>query len=220
MGHQVDIANDGMEAVQKAREGRYDLVLMDIQMPRMDGITATREIRRLGGEAAEVPIVAMTANVLPEQVREFFAAGMNGHVAKPVRQAELHAAITSALAGRPARAAQEGEAAQEDGPTAFDAEVFGDVAGMLPRERLAAHLETLAGQVELVAAGAGGADELVAAAHKIVSQAGMLGLMRLSERARGVEEAARTGDGERIKAALLPFREAAMDITQAEAALG
>jgi CheY-like chemotaxis protein len=70
---------------------------MDVQMPRMDGITATRRIRELDGPKSQIPIVAMTANVLPEQVREFTAVGMNGHVAKPIRQVELHAAIAAAV---------------------------------------------------------------------------------------------------------------------------
>jgi response regulator RpfG family c-di-GMP phosphodiesterase len=208
--------------------GHYDLVLMDIQMPRMDGITATRRIRALGGPAAEVPIVAMTANVLPEQVREFLAAGMDGHVAKPVRQAELQSAIASALAARPASRRELGDQAQtaeaQEGPPTFDAATFAEVREMLPRERLAAHLERLAGEVELVAAGSGpdgNAENLAGAAHKIVSQAGMLGLMRLSERAREVEEAARSaGAGEALETALSRFRQAAVDVTEAERALG
>ncbi|HEY0086485.1 MAG TPA: ATP-binding protein [Allosphingosinicella sp.] len=230
MGHSLDIAHDGLEALEKVSARDYDLVLMDIQMPRMDGITATRRIRALGGAAAEVPIVAMTANVLPEQVREFFAAGMNGHVAKPVRQAELHAAIAAALAGRPGRAASveapaavQPETKIEEGPAAFDPAVFDDVRQMLPSGRLAAHLETLAGQVEMVASGpesVGSTGELAAAAHKIVSQAGMLGLPRLSERARAVEEAAREGAGPNLEEALTRFRESAIDLGQAEAALG
>jgi DNA-binding NarL/FixJ family response regulator len=206
---------------------------MDIQMPRMDGITATRRIRALEGAAADVPIVAMTANVLPEQVREFLSAGMNGHVPKPVRQAELQGAIASALAARPASRrepsaqAGESEAAAAPGtaePPAFDAETFAEVLAMLPRERLAAHLERLAGEVERVAGGPeadGGAEALAAGAHKIVSQAGMLGLTRLSDRARAVEEAARHGgSGQALEAALARFRAAAVDLAEAERALG
>jgi CheY-like chemotaxis protein len=72
---------------------------MDVQMPRMDGITATRRIREMDGHKSAVPIIAMTANVMAEQVREFLAVGMNGHVAKPIKQAELHAAIAEVLSG-------------------------------------------------------------------------------------------------------------------------
>jgi CheY-like chemotaxis protein len=94
-GHEVRIAGDGVEAVKAAAEEDFDLILMDVQMPRMDGITATRRIREMEGPRSRVPIIAMTANVLAEQVREFEAVGMNGHVAKPIKQAELHAAIAA-----------------------------------------------------------------------------------------------------------------------------
>jgi signal transduction histidine kinase/ActR/RegA family two-component response regulator len=96
-GHKVRIAGEGIEALKALAQEDFDLILMDVQMPRMDGITATRRIREMEGPKSQVPIVAMTANVLPEQVREFTAVGMNGHVAKPIRQAELHAAIAAVL---------------------------------------------------------------------------------------------------------------------------
>jgi CheY-like chemotaxis protein/nitrogen-specific signal transduction histidine kinase len=96
-GHTVRIAGDGLEALKAVVQEDFDLILMDVQMPRMDGITATRRIREMSGPKGLVPIIAMTANVLPEQVREFRAVGMNAHVAKPIKQADLHAAITAAL---------------------------------------------------------------------------------------------------------------------------
>ena len=218
-GHHVEIANDGQEAVEAVQAHAYDLILMDIQMPRMDGITATRTIRRLPGAAGQVPIVAMTANVLPQQVAEFLAAGMNGHVAKPVRQRELQAAIASALASRPraaleigspAPAPSEPEPAADNG--AFDAETFAGVLEMLPRDRLATYLDALQADITTVAAPNAAEDTptLIATAHKIISQAGMLGLTRLSERARTVEDAARAGEG--VEAALTSFREAQGDV--------
>jgi signal transduction histidine kinase/CheY-like chemotaxis protein len=211
-GHTVEIASDGLEGVEMAQTRRYDLVLMDIQMPRMDGITATRAIRTLSGPAARVPILAMTANVLPDQVREFLAAGMDGHIAKPVRQAELRAAVAAILAKnadrRPGKTAPVEEAA-------VDAATFRDVQSMLPPERLAAHVEGMeAHAAQLAATDPGRADvEAVAAiAHKLVSQAGMLGLHRLSERSRSVEEACRSGAG--VAAALDAFRASAGDIAE------
>jgi CheY-like chemotaxis protein len=105
-GHSVRIAGDGLEALKAVAQDDFDLILMDVQMPRMDGITATRRIREMDGPKSRVPIVAMTANVLAEQVREFVAVGMNGHVAKPIRQAELHAAIAAAVTASPETASQ------------------------------------------------------------------------------------------------------------------
>jgi signal transduction histidine kinase len=92
-GHVVEIASDGVEAVAAVEQNSYDLIFMDIQMPRMDGVTATRKIRQLKGPARLTPIIAMTANALPEQVRAFRKAGMDGYVAKPFKQQDLHEAI-------------------------------------------------------------------------------------------------------------------------------
>ena len=87
-GMTIDTAVDGIEAVNiinEAPEDRYDLILMDIQMPRMDGYTATREIRTLpSNRKANIPIVAMTANAFEEDRRKAFETGMNGHIVKPL----------------------------------------------------------------------------------------------------------------------------------------
>lgn len=84
----VNCAEDGIEAVNiinEAPEDKYDLVLMDIQMPRMDGYTATREIRTLpNNRKANVPIVAMTANAFEEDRKKAFECGMSGHIVKPI----------------------------------------------------------------------------------------------------------------------------------------
>jgi PAS domain S-box-containing protein len=92
-GHHVDVVTDGTEAVMAVQAERYDLVLMDIQMPGMDGITATEHIRALPHPASDLPILAMTANVLPQQVAQFRSAGMNDHIGKPFKRDELYAAV-------------------------------------------------------------------------------------------------------------------------------
>ena len=95
----IDIVGDGRQAIEAWKVGGYDLILMDIQMPVMDGIDAAREIREL--ERAEgrrrTPIVALTANALTYQVEEYMAAGMDDHVAKPIEIAKLYEAISNAL---------------------------------------------------------------------------------------------------------------------------
>ena len=93
MGHRVDIASDGEEAVEKVRDGDYDLVLMDVQMPVMDGVTATKAIRASGHRNATIPIVAMTANVMPQQISALREAGMDDHVGKPFKAAGVQEII-------------------------------------------------------------------------------------------------------------------------------
>ncbi len=102
-GHTVDVVGDGAAAIEAVQVSAYDLVLMDVQMPGMDGMTATRRIRELGCAAARIPIVALTANVLPQQVSEFRAAGMDDHVGKPFRRDALLTVIDRWTAGGGAR---------------------------------------------------------------------------------------------------------------------
>jgi CheY-like chemotaxis protein len=92
-GFVVDTAADGAEAVAKIRTAPYRLVLMDAQMPTMDGLTATRRIRSLECAAGRVPIVAMTANVMPDQLDTYREAGMDDVIAKPFRRAQLMGVI-------------------------------------------------------------------------------------------------------------------------------
>jgi signal transduction histidine kinase/CheY-like chemotaxis protein len=96
LGHFCDVVADGFEAVRQVQAGDYELVLMDIQMPGMDGVAATRAIRALAGPAGRIPIVAMTANAMVEERETYLAAGMNDHVAKPLDLARLAAVIARA----------------------------------------------------------------------------------------------------------------------------
>jgi two-component system, sensor histidine kinase and response regulator len=88
-GYTVDMAEDGLAALEALADGHYGLVLMDMQMPRLDGLEATRRIRALGNGVARVPIIAMTANAMRGDALRCFEAGMNDYVAKPVDPEEL-----------------------------------------------------------------------------------------------------------------------------------
>jgi PAS domain S-box-containing protein len=94
-GHRVDLAANGIEAVDALCRRPYDLVLMDMQMPEMDGVAATRRIRALDTLIAQVPIIALTANAMPGVRAQVLAAGMNDHVTKPINRRELFLAIAS-----------------------------------------------------------------------------------------------------------------------------
>jgi signal transduction histidine kinase/CheY-like chemotaxis protein len=93
LGCTCDLANDGLEAVEAARTTRYDAILMDLHMPNMDGLTAARAILALPGFAAGTPIIAMSADVRPEQAERCQAAGMVGSVEKPIDIRALDAAL-------------------------------------------------------------------------------------------------------------------------------
>ncbi len=92
-GHDVTIAGNGAEAVAAARAGGFDLVLMDMQMPVMDGIDAALAIRRLDSAVADIPIVAVTANAMAEDIDRCRAVGMNDHLAKPIELEALRRAV-------------------------------------------------------------------------------------------------------------------------------
>lgn len=200
-GHEVDVLSDGADAILAVQKIDYDVVLMDVQMPGMDGVTATRQIRALDHASRAVPIIAMTANVLPAQIAAFKLAGMDDHVGKPFKRTDLLAAIDRAVTGRARldRASWErtGVCAPDD--TDFDRAILRRVADMLGHEQAMALLGILADLLEDGFASGprdtGDRRALAAEAHKIVSSAGMLGFMALS-RACGDLEAACDGDGD------------------------
>ena len=97
LGHSCDVACDGLEAVAKLTANTYDLVLMDIHMPNLDGIAAVRRIRALNTDAARIPIIALTANAMVEDREAYIEAGMDDHVFKPVEVKEVARAIERVL---------------------------------------------------------------------------------------------------------------------------
>jgi CheY-like chemotaxis protein len=97
LGYVVETATNGREALEKVRAGDYLLVLMDCHMPELDGYAATRAVRALVDHRARLPIIALTASVLPEDVAACEAAGMNECLAKPVTLAALGATLERVL---------------------------------------------------------------------------------------------------------------------------
>ena len=99
-----ETAEDGIEALETVQERRFDLILMDIKMPRMDGVQATQAIRALSGPARDIPIVALTANADPDDARKYIAIGMAAVVEKPIKPERLRMAMNLALEQKPAAA--------------------------------------------------------------------------------------------------------------------
>lgn len=132
MGHRIDVAHNGREAVEAAAALPYDLILMDVQMPEVDGLEATRRIRAMTGPARLTPIVALTANAFAQDERICREAGMEGFVAKP-----FDAAVLAAALERHARAAPPGEIASappsETAP-AFDADTLDRIEEQIGKE--------------------------------------------------------------------------------------
>jgi CheY-like chemotaxis protein len=96
-GHRIDIAANGLEALDAVSSRPYDLILMDVQMPEMDGIEATRRIRAMAGAARNIPIIAMTANAMKGDRERLLTVGMNDYVSKPIDKGQLFLAIASCM---------------------------------------------------------------------------------------------------------------------------
>ena len=116
LGHDVDVVEDGLAAVQAVRETRYDLVLMDMQMPNLDGLQATSRIRAWLPPSEQPYIVAITANAMIEDRAACTAAGMDGYVSKPLRSSDLQAVITAVRRHAPERRPDDRVARAPRGP--------------------------------------------------------------------------------------------------------
>jgi CheY-like chemotaxis protein len=218
-GHQVVTAENGRDAVDRVREQPFDLVLMDVHMPVMDGLDATRAIRSLPGSASAVPVVALTANVMASEQEKCRQAGMDLVLMKPVEWDKVQAAIRDCARLREQRDHREQapnppEMVNHDSPeeVAFDDAIFAEVGRLISPARLVEHAAVLTAAVEQLAA-SGPRNDLAKTrnlAHSIVSQAGMLGLTRLSASAAAVEEAC--DDRPRLCDALRRMREVSADL--------
>ena len=174
----MDVVGSGEEALERLNGGAsYDVVLMDVQMPGMGGVAATEAIRALPG-GASLPIVAMTANVLPEQVRGFKEAGMDDHVGKPIDRAELKATLARWLGTR-----RNGAVTSEPVPV-LDDQTFGTIAELLGPATMLSTLQKLVVEMESrfgsPPEGVEGRERFARDAHVVTSVAGMLGFRNLS----------------------------------------
>jgi CheY-like chemotaxis protein len=188
-GYEVNIAQDGAEAVRAASTGEYDLILMDVQMPGMDGLTATRRIREMGDVFRELPIIAITANVLPEQIGRCSENGMSDYLCKPYNrvallqkvQAWLPAASLSNHSAAAGDVDKEPDSVDFDEPTYME---FRALAGASERVWLSRTRGDLADfQQRFRAEGPG----LAEFAHRLASQMGMLGFAGLSTKLKDLE---------------------------------
>jgi CheY-like chemotaxis protein len=215
LGYSADVAANGLEALAALERQPYDVVLMDVQMPELDGLDATRRICEQWPPASRPHIVAMTANALPEDREACFAAGMNDYVAKPIRADELAAALKRAKPLRNADAGAEGTAITLDADALQNLRDLGGDDFL--REVVEAFLSdapTLIARLRSSLEQQNG-EELRRAAHTLKSNGATLGAEEFAELCRRVEQQAKAGRLDdlpqlvnRIEQELPPLREA------------
>jgi PAS domain S-box-containing protein len=201
LGCHVDIVSNGIEVIDSVQNRPYDVVLMDISMPEMDGLEATKHIRALDGDVSKIPIIALTAYALDEDRQTALTAGMDEFVAKPVSRLELARAIS-----RQSESRKNGSAASERDPkdgASFDMSVFNTVVGgMSPDTRknalsaFGSELETWTRQV-VEAAKDNDIRSLEKSSHSIKGVAGTFGASALQALAARVNTYARVNKPER-----------------------
>jgi len=189
--HRVTLVDNGREAVELAARGGFDIVLMDMQMPEMDGLEATRHIRQLPGPESRVPILALTANAMRADAERCLAAGMDGHLAKPVDPEELLACMARLvvpLAVVAPAASSGGDTLGGLGEHFSPAEVA-DLLALFSRTATIAIADITA------AAAAADWAETAHAAHDLKGAAATIGSTALAELAASIEAAAKAERG-------------------------
>lgn len=178
-GHRVTEATGGAEGVEAAANTRFDVILMDISMPGMNGLDAARAIRDGGGLSAQVPIIATTAHALAEERRAFGEAGMVGVLVKPISGASVREALAEALSGT---AFEPGEEPDGEAPI-LDRDHLAELREDMPDASLAALLATFRAEMDgFLAQLTPESDRaaLAAEAHRMAGSAGVFGAMRLT----------------------------------------
>jgi CheY-like chemotaxis protein len=197
LGHAPVTAEDGVKAVEAAGRERFDLILMDLHMPGMDGFMAARAIRAGGGPNVATPIVALSADVLPETVAACREAGMAGHLAKPIDRQRLRE-LLGRLGTLPAPPS--GPSAVAEAAEALDREVLDELARSVGPQTMATlrdAMRTDAGAALAAIAAATTAGDVGAIgrqAHRLVGVTASFGGTAMAVRARALEAAAKAGD--------------------------
>jgi PAS domain S-box-containing protein len=228
MGYTADAVENGHQAIAAWSQGRYDLILMDCQMPKLDGYAATREIRRLEGDKQHIPIIALTANAMPDAKANCRAAGMDDYVAKPFTGSVLQSCLdihlarvalgpnsstgtVRAISPPSAISPQATTADTKQGPPPIDREAL----RALTHGDLAFERDIVNGFV--VAAGAAlrdidramGIDDMESIAriaHRLKANSGYLRATKVSKTAADLETTARSGDRESLLALVTQLR--------------
>jgi CheY-like chemotaxis protein len=220
-GHHVTIAQDGHQAVTLVRDTDFDLVLMDIQMPGLDGVEATRQIRSLPAPRGAVAIFAMTAHAMRGACEEYLAAGMDDYITKPFQPALLLSKLDR-LAEGGMRPLETVCARQRPELPVLDQANLAELGSVLTPANLAGLItlylhDTESHMLEIAAsAKAGDMAGIAREAHMLVSSSGNLGAMQTSMLARDMENFCRSGNSDGLAALLDELRQS---VAQSSAAL-
>jgi CheY-like chemotaxis protein len=218
-GLRVDIASNGQEAVAAVRRRPYDLILMDIGMPELDGAGATAEIRKLDTNRARTPIVAMTAHVMRSDRSKFLAQGMDGYLAKPASREQIFTCIgkwlqpvTSELAQKEASLPLQtttGKNKLETLKTAALVQLAEDTDINLLPQLIDTFINTAIQQIEAITVATSEADfqKIAASAHSLKSSSATYGAFYLNELVKSIETASKKND-HALLTSILPLMEA------------
>ena len=229
-GHSVELAENGFQAVDAVRHHDYDAVLMDVQMPEMDGIQATKHIRAMPAPKCSVPIIMLTANAMTGAREEYLAAGADDYIAKPI-PAKL---LLSKLAdiGSAQRGTSRPISSPPDSPTQPESEPIIDLAHLKTLQNLPAHDLQQYFQLYILDAkqrmpvlqslvATGELQKVAEHAHGMIGAAGNIGATRSSSIARRLEKCCKDGDAAQAKSLVAELIETQVATeTELRAALG
>ena len=196
LGYEIDLVNDGQEAIEAARDNEYDIIFMDIEMPDVDGLEATREIRA-HHDRPGLRIVAMTANAMRGAREECIAAGMDDYIAKPIQPEQLVRVLTQQSAASESTNASGGNAGNQIDVTALDSlleMIGGDKPSLL--ELIDSYLTEAPGLLQQLEQGlaAESLDVIRRSAHTLKSSSNDFGAYQLRDLCKEVEDGARSGE--------------------------
>ena len=199
-GCQVDIANDGVEAVAACKNRKYDFVLMDVSMPRLDGISATEQIRTLEGSGVEdLPIIGLTAFAFEHEKQRFLEAGMNEVVCKPIVREHFYKAVKQAL---DVTAARESRKEKVENAAAVNSAVLSALTSGLTDEQIRKVVQQASDDLHkyrldaISEAKTGDVNKLARSCHAVKGLAASFGSHELASLASSIEDSARDGDFE------------------------
>ncbi len=210
-GYCVERAVNGREAVDAVRQARFDLILMDVQMPVMDGLEATRAIRAMGGAAAQTTIIAMTANARQADRDDCVAAGVDDFLGKPIELERFLEVVARHLAENGSGRRQHDAPVD---PSDFDEGQLEALLKLMPAKSfymvVGAYLDAAPSRLERIAARLADGDlgAVRAEAHDLKGTSGNFGARRLQALAEQLEDACREGDAETAREIFVRVREA------------